>query len=685
MSDSAPRVGHSVFTNRFPARSVRRLCVGVVIGGVWVGGLVPRLSLAQELGPEDDLNLDAVLERLTQAAEEPPETPALSIDTSLATTTDNPEIPLPELQLLLKPLTLEELQIEAAAWFLLLRDHAIRLSTTELAVARENRRIAETQDAAKALEQAEIQLERTQDATEAAGTGTASRQDPERTTKQAQERLEAALAEVEEAAQVEAELADDAVTRAAVAEAEDDLLETEAMRAEEEAAAVTPDTRPATLSTQDDDAIEDVPRDRSQSEILQDEGVDAVQANLSNLEVNLDSPPGTANPGDASPGTANPGDASPAADPAAPGDAATAGTAAASVEEATATLADAQDTLEAKMTERTEVKKELLFNLTELRDQEIATAERFRVVLAALEAKGGDTEVYRAYVNTVNAIQVDASDSLSFWIMAWGWLRSEQGGRRWAQKLLRFGGTVGGFVILAFALSKVTERSLGMAANLSTVFRRFLVNLVWRSTNTIGVLVGLTALDVSLGPLLALLGGVSFILAFALQHNLGNFASGLMILFYKPFDVGDEIKVDAVWGRVEAISLANTKVRSFNHHLITVPNTTVWESIIINFTHDPVRQVTLTLAVDQAQDLKRLRHLLVKVACSHPRVLPEPQPQFVVEGYGEGTVQLKLGVWVRTEDHWPVHTQLHYRIQQQLQAAQISWSGSDLGADEAAS
>ncbi|MGA1476379.1 MAG: hypothetical protein ACO4AI_14725, partial [Prochlorothrix sp.] len=410
------------------------------------GGLLPRFSLAQVLGPEDDLNLDAVLERLTQAAEEPPETPALSIDTSLATTTDNPEIPLPELQLLLKPLTLEELQIEAAAWFLLLRDHAIRLSTTELAVARENRRIAETQDAAKALEQAEIQLERTQDATEAAGTGTASRQDPERTTKQAQERLEAALAEVEEAAQVEAELADDAVTRAAVAEAEDDLLETEAMRAEEEAAAVTPDTRPATLSTQDDDAIEDVPRDRSQSEILQDEGVDAVQANLSNLEVNLDSPPGTANPGDASP----------AADPAAPGDAATAGTAAASVEEATATLADAQDTLEAKMTERTEVKKELLFNLTELRDQEIATAERFRVVLAALEAKGGDTEVYRAYVNTVNAIQVDASDSLSFWIMAWGWLRSEQGGRRWAQKLLRFGGTVGGFVILAFALSKVT-------------------------------------------------------------------------------------------------------------------------------------------------------------------------------------------------------------------------------------
>jgi small-conductance mechanosensitive channel len=96
----------------------------------------------------------------------------------------------------------------------------------------------------------------------------------------------------------------------------------------------------------------------------------------------------------------------------------------------------------------------------------------------------------------------------------------------------------------------------------------------------------------TLGPVFALVGGLSFILAFALQSNLGNIASGLMIMAYKPFDVGDEIKLGELWGWVESITLANTKIKGLDGQMFNVPNNTVWGDTIENLSHSPTRKFT---------------------------------------------------------------------------------------------
>lgn len=187
-----------------------------------------------------------------------------------------------------------------------------------------------------------------------------------------------------------------------------------------------------------------------------------------------------------------------------------------------------------------------------------------------------------------------------------------------------------------------------------------------------GVLIGLTALGVSLGPLLALIGGASFILAFALQSNLSNLASGLMLMFYKPFDVGDEVKVAGMWAIVDSISLANTTFKSWNGELVAVPNSTVWNDNIYNLTHTDVRKVKHTLRLNVNEDLPRVKELLVEVMKSHPKVLQDKPIGTYVYWYQEDHIPISAACWATKEDYWYVWEETLIMIQERFKQEGIS-------------
>lgn len=226
-----------------------------------------------------------------------------------------------------------------------------------------------------------------------------------------------------------------------------------------------------------------------------------------------------------------------------------------------------------------ESKDELLASLPKLRDERTAAIDRLNVVLLELEAKGGDPAPLRKYVDAVGGLHVDVTDATSAWSSITGWLSSEQGGVRWAWNLARFAAILVGFAVLASVLSGAARRATLAAPKMSGLLRAFITNSVYRVVMVLGFIVALAALEVNIGPMLAAVGAVGFVAGFALQDTLGNFAAGVMILAYRPFDVGDVVDVAGTSGKVVSMNLVSTHLTKDGKDSI-IPNSKIWGGII---------------------------------------------------------------------------------------------------------
>jgi len=130
-------------------------------------------------------------------------------------------------------------------------------------------------------------------------------------------------------------------------------------------------------------------------------------------------------------------------------------------------------------------------------------------------------------------------------------------------------------------VGKAMRKAVSRLSGPSELLKDFIVNTVCKLTLAVGVVIALSMLEVNIGPFLAAIGATGFILGFALQGTLSNFAAGLMILLYRPYDIGDFVNVAGTSGTVSAMSLVSTTLRSDNQ-VITIPNNSIWGGIITN-------------------------------------------------------------------------------------------------------
>lgn len=194
-----------------------------------------------------------------------------------------------------------------------------------------------------------------------------------------------------------------------------------------------------------------------------------------------------------------------------------------------------------------------------------------------------------------------------------------------------------------------------------------MVGLIKRGGAIVGVLIGLSALEVSIGPLFVIIGGLGFVLAFALQSNLGNLASGLMLMLYKPFDVGDEVKIADYWAYVDSISLANTKLKAFDGSMVCLPNNTVWGSNIINYTHSDIRKLMFRIHIKFEQDMEQVQDMWMELASSHPKVLDDPAPGWSPwNAHYESYISVSLSAWSNTEEYSAVYVDLLKLLQKRI-------------------
>ncbi len=318
-------------------------------------------------------------------------------------------------------------------------------------------------------------------------------------------------------------------------------------------------------------------------------------------------------------------------------------------------------------------KQELLSTVSELQEQRTGLVDRLEVVLNSLAAKGGDVEEMRAYMTEVSGIDLDAGDASATWAAIGGWIRSKEGGQRWAWNIGKFFTILFISYFLAKIVAGITNWLLERKLTLSQLAENLISRLIKDVIMLVGVAVALTALEIDIAPILAAIGAAGFIIAFALQGTLSNFASGLLILVNRPFDVGDVVSAGGVTGQIHEMNLVATTFRTFDNQTIFVPNNEIWGNVITNITANDRRRVDLEFGISYDDDVDEAERIIREVVELNECVLKEPEPVITLHELGDSAVKIVCRPWAKTSDWWAVKTQVTRQVKKRFDAAGISF------------
>jgi len=319
-----------------------------------------------------------------------------------------------------------------------------------------------------------------------------------------------------------------------------------------------------------------------------------------------------------------------------------------------------------------DAKTTLLADVTKLQEQQTALMDRVKAVIEGLGTKGGEVETYDKYLAAVSGIKVDVTDAGGTWTVVTGWLTSKEGGLRWARNIIFFIVTIVVFIILSKILSSAARRAVANFKGASALLKDFAVNVVRKATVLIGLIVALSMLEVNVGPFLAAIGAAGFILGFALQGTLSNFAAGLMILLYRPYDVGDFVNVAGTSGTVSNMTLVSTTLTLPDNQSVIIPNGSIWGGIITNVTGVETRRVDMMFGVSYEDDIAKAQSVLEDVVKAHPLVLKSPEPVIRVHELADSSVNFVCRPWVNTADYWTVYWDLTRQVKENFDRQGIS-------------
>ncbi len=222
--------------------------------------------------------------------------------------------------------------------------------------------------------------------------------------------------------------------------------------------------------------------------------------------------------------------------------------------------------------------------------------------------------------------------------------------------LLLFILLMAGTILLARLVRRIISRAVThQKTKLSTLVQEFFITAAGNLVLFFGFLFALAQVGLDLTPLLTGLGVAGIVIGFALQDTLSNFAAGMMILIYRPFDVGDYIEAGGVSGKVGTMSLVNTTIRTFDNQVFMVPNAKIWGATIKNITAEHIRRVDMVFAVAYHDNINQVETVLEEVIGSHPKVLKTPETNIRLHSLNSSSVDFIARPWVKTADYWDVY------------------------------
>lgn len=214
-------------------------------------------------------------------------------------------------------------------------------------------------------------------------------------------------------------------------------------------------------------------------------------------------------------------------------------------------------------------------------------------------------------------------------------------------------------------VAKLVTRAIVRAARKARVDETlvgFFDNLIYMVLLTVVCISALAKLGVDPNGLTAVLAAMGFAIGMALQGSLGNLAAGIMLVFFKPFRVGDLVEVAGNRGTVVEIQIFNTILLTLDNIRIIVPNNKITDGTIQNYSAESERRIDLIVGCGYNDDLKQVKEQLVLLVDQHPDVLTSPTPQVAVSELGNSSVNFVVRPWVQSAKYWDVKFELTEQI-----------------------
>ena len=227
------------------------------------------------------------------------------------------------------------------------------------------------------------------------------------------------------------------------------------------------------------------------------------------------------------------------------------------------------------------------------------------------------------------------------------------------------------YLIGKWIAKRVTNivKKLMNARDVDPTLVNFLSNVVYAILLVAVILAALDTLGLPVTSLIAIVGAAGLAVGLALKDSLGNFASGVMLVMFRPFKKGDFVEVAGVAGSVEEIRIFSTTLTTPDNKLIIIPNGQVAAGTITNYSANDQRRVDLVFGVGYDDDLKVTREVLTRLCAEHPKVLDDPKTKIFVMNLGDSSVDFAVRPWAKTEDYWTVYSDLLEQAKVELEAA----------------
>jgi small conductance mechanosensitive channel len=225
--------------------------------------------------------------------------------------------------------------------------------------------------------------------------------------------------------------------------------------------------------------------------------------------------------------------------------------------------------------------------------------------------------------------------------------------------------------IVARALSTWLRRAMQHVGPDETL-SRFFGNLVYTGLLVFVILTAISALGVPTTNFLAILGAAGLAIGLALKDSLSNFSSGVMLVLFRPFKVGDQIDAAGVGGVVDAIGIFNVTLKTPDNRVITVPNSLVYSGTITNYNTEARRRIDLIVPIGYDADIPQAKAVITAITAAEARIQREPAPEVAVQDVLPAAVTLAVRAWVATENYNGVRSDLLERIKRSLDKYHLS-------------
>lgn len=248
-----------------------------------------------------------------------------------------------------------------------------------------------------------------------------------------------------------------------------------------------------------------------------------------------------------------------------------------------------------------------------------------------------------------NVTQTDPASTLEGWLQA-GWGK------------LTVGRVLSALLLLLICLA-VVRLLLGMTrrlvnrASLDERVKRYILRGMRAFLYLLTALIMAGSLNVDVSSLIAIVSVFGLAVSLAVQDVLGNVAGGMVLLFSKPFTLGDYVSTADGEGEVAEITLTHTKLDTPSGQRVMLPNSKLMAGQIVNYTVRGVRRADHSITASYDDEPEAVRAACLKALSRTPNILPDPAPQVVLTTYGESSIEYHVRFWAKTEDYWDAHFQ----------------------------